>query len=525
MSLHPLALCVVSVTVGCFLWQKYCNRPPAWMKQMEALGRKRDKLIPGTAVVCGGSVSGTIAARICADHFERVVVVDPDIGNAEKDRTRIVQRNAAHVYLCLFVAGARRLWPGFDAEVERAGGRFEPADLQLHYSGVELLTPYKDYPQGKFPSTLVMRRSAVQKVLHRLLLGAVSAVADIRVLAGTVRGFRSSSDKQSIESVTVRCADGTQIQLEDVSLVVVKIAPGRTQEGFKWLKSAGYPHFLTISGVATIQVCAISLTRSPSRRKFMSELPIPRAQRKAAIVYTYVPHDDTQACLFAIVRSDNDVVQCLFGDTGSMELPRDPADMVPFIERFAGSTKPIPVWVIETVKMLVERCGAPTIDPIKLAPLQYIRYHSITDEIPSNFIALGDAGLFLNPIHGQGFAKAMMNGITLNSLLHSLPIVTTALPPNFSTRYFKMSASCTEGLWDATRLHDYGSVSCTPMEGETKDSGRVVRWVEKKLITAATQDEQVASALWHVRQMLAAESVLLAPSILWKVLTTPSMFA
>lgn len=51
------------------------------------------------------------------------------------------------------------------------------------------------------------------------------------------------------------------------------------------------------------------------------------------------------------------------------------------------------------------------------------------------------------PRHRQGFAKAMLNAITLNSLLHSLDSGVQTLPQDFSARYFKTNASRTGGLW------------------------------------------------------------------------------
>ncbi|KAJ7888063.1 hypothetical protein B0H14DRAFT_1212521 [Mycena olivaceomarginata] len=116
--------------------------------------------------VCRGSISGIVAARICGDHFERMIIVDPEIEDLEKPKTRILQYNAGHVLLSLFVQGARRLWPNFDSEMEAAGGRFGPADLGIHYSGVPVLAPYQDYQAGSFPDTLIVRRSIGQKVLH-----------------------------------------------------------------------------------------------------------------------------------------------------------------------------------------------------------------------------------------------------------------------------------------------------------------------------------------------------------------------
>ncbi|KAJ7714580.1 hypothetical protein DFH07DRAFT_863295 [Mycena maculata] len=109
----------------------------------------KEAKILGTAVVCGGSISGIVTARILADHFEKIILVDPEI-DSDKPKTRIMQCNAVHV------AGARRLWPNFDADLQAAGGRcfrIVPADTQVHYSGVALGTPYKDYPAGCLPDT------------------------------------------------------------------------------------------------------------------------------------------------------------------------------------------------------------------------------------------------------------------------------------------------------------------------------------------------------------------------------------
>lgn len=40
--------------------------------------RKDRTKISGRAVVCGGSISGLLAAAVCADHFEYVTIVEPD---------------------------------------------------------------------------------------------------------------------------------------------------------------------------------------------------------------------------------------------------------------------------------------------------------------------------------------------------------------------------------------------------------------------------------------------------------------
>ncbi|KAF8151954.1 hypothetical protein K438DRAFT_1778616 [Mycena galopus ATCC 62051] len=432
--LFSLASAVCLFVAFCFAWQKFCKLPAPWLKQLDSLGRPRKGLLSGTAIVCGGSTAGIVAARICADHFERVIIIDPEIEDPEKPKTRIMQYNAGHVFLCLFVEGARRLWPNFDSEMNAAGGR-----------------------------------QIIFQVLLKLLMQHPTSWKVTR-LAGTVKGVRASRDGSSIDSVTVRRLDGSHLSLGDVALVVD--CTGTTQAGLKWLKPAGFD----------------------IPPKLAVKLPIPATQLKTMFVYGYVPHDEALSSSFALIDTDNNMFQLVLTDCSGRSLPRTAADVVPFITAFQGCTIPIPSWVIEAIGLLCEH-GNPSFDSIK---------------IPES-----------NP-----WTRIFEGSVEWNGAKFSSPHCGLEFwhPKDFSVRYFKNSAASMNALWNGTRLHDYGAPSCIPMEGETKDTGRFMRWFERKLISAAAQDEEVASALWHVRQMFAADRLLLAPTILWKVIRARSLF-
>ncbi|KAJ7114889.1 hypothetical protein C8R44DRAFT_795017 [Mycena epipterygia] len=515
-SLWLTAAGCVLLTVG-VIWQKICKSQAGWMKELETLGQPRAHKLPGTAIVCGGSIAGTVTARILADHFERVVLVDPEIEDEDKPKTRIMQYNATHILLSLFVHGARRLWPNFDSEVLAAGGRVVPADIQLHYSGVLLPSPFHEYPRCRLPDTLVMRRANSQKVLHRLLMQHSTATR-ISVLAGTVRGVQPSADMSSIQSVIVRKLDGTQVPFNDVALVAD--CTGTTQAGFKWLKSAGFsfPDDIRRTYNGNLQYSTICFTVPP---ELEAMLPIP--SDKGATLFINIQHYPYGSAILVLVKTDNNTMQLCVGDSDGADLPRTVSDVLPFLMGY-GIDVPIPSWILETISILCER-GNPWFDDIKIPTLSYIQYHSLpAGGLPSNFVAIGDANLKLNPIHGQGFAKILLNGLALNTLLNAIDSRVRELPRDFSVRYFKNNAANTQGLWDATRLHDYGTRGCQPMEGETKDTGRFARWFELKLVSAAAQDDEAASALWHVRHLLAADRILFAPTLLWKILWTRSLF-
>ncbi|KAJ7031092.1 hypothetical protein C8F04DRAFT_879219, partial [Mycena alexandri] len=80
-------------------------------------GRNPDKKIRGTVIVCGGSISGLLAARVCHNHFERVLIVEPEAWVASEEgrkikgwdqklqRSRIAQYNSLHgVFPELFIS-------------------------------------------------------------------------------------------------------------------------------------------------------------------------------------------------------------------------------------------------------------------------------------------------------------------------------------------------------------------------------------------------------------------------------------
>ncbi|KAJ7785069.1 hypothetical protein DFH07DRAFT_786608, partial [Mycena maculata] len=502
------------------VWQITCNSRPKWLKELHTLGEPRSQKLAGTATVCGGSIAGTVTARILADHFARVIIVDPEIQEPDKPKTRIMQYNAAHVFLSLFVYGARRLWPNFDEELLAAGCRLLPADTQFHYSGVLPRTPYQDYPVGGLPTTLVSRRSTAQKLLYRLLMQHPTA-ANITILAGTVRGVVASEDMRSIQSVVVRRADGTETSLNDAALVAD--CTGMSQAGLKWLKNSGFslPGNIRCSYTGNLRYATLCFTVSP---ELAATLPVPEHTSQTTFVYGNIGHFDYDSSTFGLLKGDNNTMQLVMGNYGDESaLPHVASEVVPFLEAVRGH-EPIPSWFLETIAILCES-GNPSFDNIKIATQSYIQYHLVPEgSLPSNFVAIGDANIQLNPVYGQGFAKIILNNIALNTLLNKIDPKLLQLPRNFSVRYFKDNAVHTNGLWDATRFHDYGFPNCEPMKGETRATGRLARWFELKLISAATQDDEVASALWHVRHLLRAESALMAPTVLWKILCTPSRF-
>ncbi|KAK6996502.1 hypothetical protein R3P38DRAFT_3071158, partial [Favolaschia claudopus] len=514
------ATCLLLGT-GIVWLQKICTSSPEWIRELEQLGQPRKRKLAGTAVVCGGSASGIVAARVLADHFERVLIVDPELQEPEKPKTRIMQYNASHVLLTLFTEGARRLWPNHDAELEAVGGRTAFADIPFYYSGVQIPTPFGEDAEGDFPTALALSRPAIQKGMHNLLVHHPTA-SNIKIISGTVRGVEASADGKSLTSVNIRNADGTQTVINDVGLVVD--ATGALQSGLKWLESAGFslPANIRCSYNPNIHYATMCFVVPPA---IEAMLPIPESATKYLGQYIYSQHVDFGPSVTSFVKTENNTMLLLL--TSSQDnLPRTTSEIVPFLSTVRGH-EPLAPWFVRSVELLCEHCEEPSFDIIKLPRHSYVKYHTALSALPSNYIAFGDAHMQLNPLYAQGFAKLMMNAITLNTILHSLgdPSKSAALlPKDFAVRYFKKYRPRTEGLWDFTRFHDYGSASCEPMDGETRDHGRTLRWFELKSMSAALKYPEVASVLWYVRNMMVGDIAFMTPTVLWKILWTKSRF-
>lgn len=240
------------------------------------LGLKRTKKIRGTAVVCGGrhvssyrsrysllisvsSISGLLTARVCSDHFTDVLIIDPELSEVERTKpsARIAQYDSLHGkifldlrtspsniygylpgYLTFVYEGMRRLWPNFERELVKAGGKYvlntcllnprvlisfysiAPGDVKPYFGGVLLPAPYDEYESKsqRLPETMYIRRPQLENLLRRLLLGRPS---NVRTLTGSVRGLEvDRGHHASVSSVVVRKPDGEEVSVTEPTLVV-----------------------------------------------------------------------------------------------------------------------------------------------------------------------------------------------------------------------------------------------------------------------------------------------------------------
>ncbi|KAK0501783.1 hypothetical protein EDD18DRAFT_1317898 [Armillaria luteobubalina] len=504
-----------------------------YVLDMDTLGhRLPGQKIKGTAVICGGSIAGLVVARVCHDHFEDVIIIEPetwlssqdakrtDVWNQENKRTRIMQYHSLHSLLAAGYMSLTKLFLNLAEECKSLSIRIGPNDQRVHMWGREVISPFKQYG-GSLPKTIYPGRAGLETLLRRLVLGG--DYKSIRQVIGTVVGIsRDVSNPRFVDKVTVRTSEGT---MTDILAALVVDCTGPAAAGFKWLRREGYGvgdtyannelplDKLKISYDQKLHYSTLQFHVPTELGRRLPGLPVPYDE--CGMIYVFIPDTNKEnRCIYS-QRIEGDYIQLCFSITGSetaSELPKT-LDEGKAWARTLVTEVPIPEGWYAMLDMLKEVQDTMTCSQVRYAPSTWIRYERGVN-LPSNWIAAGDSVMRVNPIFGQGCAKAIGGAVCLNKLLQTVPV---SIPKDFSKKYFRMHADKIEPVWNTTKTIDYGFPTTVPVPGETLSEGAWLRWYIKKLTDLAFTDTQAASALWHLRVLLVPPTDLMQLSLVLKV--------
>src|SRR4051794_26121077 len=187
----------------------------------------------GKAIVIGGSMAGLLAARVLADHFVNVTLVERDIlPDGPEQRKGVPQGQQGHGLL----AGGQRvmeaLFPGLTADLVADGATALDviADVLWHQPGGYRLRFASDL------DGISMSRPLLEAGIHR----RVRALPNVAVLDGCdVTGLTASGDRTRVTGITVRRRDAVNAEETLVAELVVD-AGGRGSRAPSWLEALGY---------------------------------------------------------------------------------------------------------------------------------------------------------------------------------------------------------------------------------------------------------------------------------------------
>ncbi|WP_064741680.1 FAD-dependent oxidoreductase [Hamadaea tsunoensis] len=416
------------------------------------------------AVVIGAGIAGLCAARVLADRYTEVTILDRDALPADgSPRRGVPQGRHSHV---LLVAGQKALgeiFPGLHDELVAAGAVVFDSGNDLHlyrlgasWNPVETGLPF-----------VSLSRPLLEFTLRRL----VTALPNVTVLPAT-----------AVSGLTAQDGSVTGVVLDDARTLTADLvvdATGRGSRSDRWLEGLGFPVPDTEEVKVTVGYVSRLYRRTPG------DLPV-----QAAFVQPTPPVEKRIGAAL-LVEDDQWLVS-----VGGWHGDYPPADEESFRKHAESLPDPIIADLIATAQPLTE--------PVAFQfPSNRRRLFEQLPTVPGGFVSLGDAVCSFNPLYGQGMTVAAQEALALGSIVDEYATLTPAAALSF---YGKL-AGITFIPWQAAVGGDFDY----PETGGTRPAAAELFGRYSTLVQLAAQ---VSGAVRTV--VLQVQHLLVAPTALWR---------
>jgi len=424
------------------------------------------------AVVLGGSLAGLLAARVLAESFTEVLVLD-----RRTLRSGPVAWPAARHAQLLLGRGQQilaRLFPGLAEDAVAAGSPIADFGAVRHYAAGQRLQPAATgtfcvaWDRSVLDDQLAARVQALPNVQlreHTDVLGlSVHPTDDGEV--GRVRGVRVRSRRP-----------GSSDELIAADLVVD--AGGRGSQTPDWLADLGYQR-PTEERIPVGRTFTSRQYRLRNEAALDGDLAIEVAADAGQPIGALLLHLGSGRCVLTLT-----------GPTGA-PVPSSPASMLEW-------TRALPVTDISAALL-----GARPIDEAvseEFSASLRRRYERL-DRLPERLLVMGDAACSINPTYQQGMTMAAQQALVLREhLQHGIPQ---------SVAFAKEVAAAVDVPWNMAAGAD---LALAGMSFACSEDVAVNAAFLARVRAAATRDSVLSRALLRVTGLVDSPEVLMTPDI------------
>jgi 2-polyprenyl-6-methoxyphenol hydroxylase-like FAD-dependent oxidoreductase len=429
-------------------------------------------------------MGGLLAARVLADYFETVTVVERDVlPDDPANRRGVPQGRHVHALLARGAQILNEFFPGILNELVANGAPVwddgEFSNFYLSYSGHEVVRSGRFAGDHKAVAMYLPSRPFLECYVRRRL----QAIENVTIVGGQdAAELTATADRNRVTGVRVVDRDGGTER--ELTADVVMDAMGRAAHTPALLESLGYGRPAE-DHIVMHTTYVSQLLRIP-----------PGTLEEVLAIISPAPGRPTG--MFLTGYENNSWIFTVFGMVGH-EPPRDLAGMLSFAQEFA------PAHLLAAV-----RAGEP-IAPVvrhRMPSSQWRRYDKMR-RFPDGLLVCGDAICSFNPIYGQGMSVAALDAVALRA---SLRRGVTDL----ARRYFREAAKPIGVAWQIGAGSD---LAFPEVEGRRtpamRVSNRLVNWVLK----ACESDAVVGSQFFKVTALIDPPARLLNPSFIYRVAT------
>ncbi|MFW6384449.1 MAG: NAD(P)/FAD-dependent oxidoreductase [Halodesulfurarchaeum sp.] len=425
----------------------------------------------GRAIVVGAGVAGLFTARVLADAYSQVLLLDRDpLPAGAVDRDGVPQATQPHFLLEAGRAIAADLYPAFTETLLAEGGLVVDWSNDLTYydrGGVLAAGP------RRFP-IFAASRPHLESVVRRLTRRRDAVVTRPSTV---MEGFELEGDRVTgIEAVG---PDGTP---ERLGADLVVDATGRRSRTPARLEAAGFDRPPRDEVEVDVLYASVVLERPPDDRRMVVVLPsAPRTFGGGVFP----------------VEEDRWIVTMmgLHGD----HPPDDRSGFLDFADR-------LPLDVPATI--LREHRWRSGIERYPFPAAQRWRYEDL-ETAPAGLLVVGDAMGSFNPVYGQGMSVAALQSLQLHRLLAEGP----AAPE--PTRFFELAGSVLDTAWLLSVGADFGFAAT---RGPRPRGTALMHRYIARTVSTAHRDGRVAERLGRVLMLVEPPRALFSPTMLARVL-------
>ncbi len=429
-------------------------------------------------MVIGAGMSGLLSARVLAECFEKVAVLDRDRLPEDPAPRRGVPQ-ARHLH-SLAVRGSELLedfFPGLDRELADAGC---PAVDQARDTVTEV-------PSGRFPrfdSAIVMRavsRDLLEWRIRRRLSGdpRIRFVPN-REVTGLL--YDKSSGRATGVSTRVRGGEG----LEDFAAELIVDASGQ---------SSRTPRWLTELGLKAPRETVVDAGLGYATRWYQVPEEFEGDWKSLAVL----PEWPEELRGGSLRRVEGDRWTAVLVGIGERDQP--PTEPEAFLEFARSLPSPIIADAIEKAEPI-----SPVYGYRRTANRR--RHYEKLAGMPENLLVTGDAACVMNPSYGQGMTLAALCAKALEGSLWGGRRDLADL----SREFHRQQAKAVAPSWTTTAGSDSQWAAGSPEElGSLR---RFLHLISEEVFRMAVREPRVARTLLEVKNLVKPPRSLLRPGIL-----------
>ncbi|WP_169944026.1 NAD(P)/FAD-dependent oxidoreductase [Microbispora sp. H11081] len=432
-------------------------------------------LVGNRAVVLGGSMAGLLAARVLADGYAEVLVVDRDrLSGVTTARRGVPQGRHVHGLLARGQQILEELFPGFTEGAVAAGvPTGDLGELRWFFNGARL-QPAR---------TGLICVSAARPVLESHVRARVAALPNVTFLEEhDIAGLVATPDRGRVTGARVRPHDGEEVTIE-ADLVVD--TTGRGSRTPVWLEEFGYER-------PAEEKVKINLTYTTRHFRLRDESIL---NGDLSINPVSTPSHPRGAFFSRI--EDGRCVVSLTGVLGD-SAPADPEGYMDFV-------KSLPVPDIYDVIKDAE----PLDDPVSFRyPASVRRHYERLTRFPDGLLVMGDAACSFNPVYGQGMTVAALESLTLRTHLRK---GTEPRPLDF----FRDISAVIDVPWNVSAG---GDLSFPEVEGERPLMVRFMNAYMARVQNAMSRDGLATRTFMRVAGLVDPPQALMSPGMILRAL-------